>query len=399
MHFGFTEEQDMLRQTVREFGEKKLRPRLRELDDKKEIPEDVIKDMVDLGLFGINISTAAGGSEQDLTSAAIVVEELARADITCATAVYYLVQTGWGMVFDKYGTEQARMEILPKMVKQENFFGIATTEPDGGSDLAAIRTQIKKKGNKWIINGEKAYISGVREAMKLGGGYFGLAKSDPSAGHNGFTCIVFPMGKNVKGLSTTFFEDMGRMGLSTGGFTMKDVEVPDYYVIGEVNKGFYLSMEGFNAARVLVAAACCGAGEGCLDLGIDFIKQRKAFGQPLAKFQGIQFELADNYAQLDAARLLTYQSAWMVDEFYKNKKFTSLQCSKAVAEAKLVAPVVGFKVANDAMNWMGAYGYTKEGLIESGVRGIRSYSVGAEGALNVMRIIIAREVLGKEFMK
>jgi acyl-CoA dehydrogenase len=192
---------------------------------------------------------------------------------------------------------------------------------------------------------------------------------------------------------------MGRMGLSTGGFTMKDVEVPDYYVIGQVNNGFYLAMEGFNAARVLVAAACCGAARGCLDYGIEFIKQRKAFGQSLAEFQGIQFELADNYAQLDAARLVTYRSAWMVDQFYKNKKFTSLECSKAVAEAKLLAPIIGFKVANDAMTWMGAYGYTKEGLIESGVRGIRSYSVGAEGAQNVMRLIIAREILGKEFMK
>jgi len=399
LDFSFTEEEEMLRQTVREFGEKKLRPRIREIDEKKEIPEDVIKGMVDLGLFGISFSSAVGGSDQDLTAAAIVVEELARADFTCATAVYYLVQVGWGMVFDKYGTHEARMEILPKVVKQENFYGIATTEPEGGSDLAAMRTTIKKKGNKWVINGEKAYISGVREAMKLGGGYFGLAKSAPELRHKGFTCIVFPMGRNVKGLSTTLYEDMGRMGLSTGGFTMKDVEVPDYYVIGQVNNGFYLAMEGFNAARVLVAAACCGAARGCLDYGIEFIKQRKAFGQPLAKFQGIQFELADNYAQLDAARLVTYRSAWMVDEFYKNKKFTSLECSKAVAEAKLLAPITGFKVANDAMTWMGAYGYTKEGLIESGVRGIRSYSVGAEGAQNVMRIIIAREVIGKEFIK
>ncbi|WXG43257.1 MAG: acyl-CoA dehydrogenase family protein [Promethearchaeati archaeon SRVP18_Atabeyarchaeia-1] len=399
MDFGFTEEQDMLRQTVREFGEKKLRPRLKEIEERKEIPQDVIKGMADLGLFGINLKSDVGGSEQDLTSAAIVVEELARADFTCATAVYYLVQVGWSMIFDKYGTQQAKAELLPKMIRQENFFGIATTEPEGGSDLAAMRTTISKKGNKWVINGEKAYISGVREAMRLGGGYFGLVKSDPKLGHKGFTCIVLPMGKSVKGLSTTLYEDMGRMGLSTGGFTMKDVEVPDYYAIGQVNNGFYLAMEGFNAARVLVAAACCGAGQGLLDFGIDFIKTRKAFGQPLAKFQGIQFELADNYAQLDAARLVTYRSAWMVDEFYKSKRFTSLQCSKAVAEAKLLAPLIGFKAANDAMSWFGAYGYTKEGLIEAGVRGIRSYSVGAEGATNIMRIIIAREVLGKEFTK
>jgi acyl-CoA dehydrogenase len=194
------------------------------------------------------------------------------------------------------------------------------------------------------------------------------------------------------------FEDMGRMAISTGGFMMKDVRVPDSYRIGEVDKGFYLTMEGFDNARILIAAVCVGAAQRALEIGIDYIKERKAFGRPIGKFEGIQFELADDWAQLQALRSLVFRTAWMQDKRYKENKFTPLEVSRMIATCKLIAPHFAFDVYKHAMIWLGAYGYTKECPLEMGLRGIMSYCVGAEGATNIQRIVIARELLGKDYI-
>jgi len=191
---------------------------------------------------------------------------------------------------------------------------------------------------------------------------------------------------------------MGRMAISTGGFMMEDVHVPDSYRIGEVDKGFYLTMEGFDNARILIAAVCVGAAQRALDIGIDYIKERKAFGRPIGKFEGIQFELADDWAQLEALRLLTYHTAWMNDKKYKEGKFSALEVGKMIAACKLIAPHLAFDIYKHAMIWLGAFGYTKECPLEMGLRGIMSYCIGAEGASNIQRTVIARELLGKEYI-
>jgi acyl-CoA dehydrogenase len=194
------------------------------------------------------------------------------------------------------------------------------------------------------------------------------------------------------------FEDMGRMAISTGGFLMKDVKVPDSYRLGEVDKGFYLTMEGFDNARILIAAVCVGAAQRALEIGMEYIKERRAFGRPIGKFEGIQFELADDWAQLEALRSLVYRTAWMNDEKYKENRFSSLQVSQMIAACKLIAPHFAFDVYKHAMVWLGAYGYSKECPLEMGMRGIMSYCVGAEGATNIQRTVIARELLGKEYI-
>ena len=191
---------------------------------------------------------------------------------------------------------------------------------------------------------------------------------------------------------------MGRMAISTGGFMMKDVKIPDSYHIGEVDKGFYLTMEGFDSARILIAAVCVGAAQRALDVGMEYIKERKAFGRPIGKFEGIQFELADDWAQLEALRSLVYRTAWMNDKRYEENKFTPLEVSKMIAACKLIAPHFAFDVYKHVMIWLGAYGYTKECPLEMGLRGIMSYCIGAEGSTNIQRVIIARELLGKEFV-
>jgi acyl-CoA dehydrogenase len=289
---------------------------------------------------------------------------------------------------------------LPRVTAGEAFLGIATTEPEGGSDiLGACRTKAIRDGDGWLLNGEKMYISGVRESLEMGGVHLLLARTDPDpeAGHRAFTFFALPL-KGTPGITPTFFEDMGRMGISTGGFAMEDVRVPAGHRVGELNRGFYHAMEGFSAARVLIGATCVGAAEAVLDMGMDHIKERQAFGRPLAAYEGVSFPLADHYANLESTRLLVYKGAWTLDQKYGPGTRTHHDIALAAALAKLRAPRVGFGIMNEVADWFGAMAYTKECPVEMGIRAIRSYSIGAEGTSNIMRLIITRELLGAEFL-
>ncbi|MDH7477430.1 MAG: acyl-CoA dehydrogenase family protein [Candidatus Bathyarchaeota archaeon] len=399
--FAFTEEQELFRNALREWCQKSLPlEKIREFDRNGEIPKEIIKQMADLGLLVMTAPQEHGGTGADWVTACIAGEELGYADISIAIPVFWLVESSWGFVVDRYCTEEVREAVIHPAVKGEAFIGIASTESGGGSDVAAFKSAARKEGNDWILNGEKMYISGTEEAKKLGGGYFLLARTSPAppeAPHRGMTGFYLPI--NASGVEINKrFDDMGRMAISTGGFMMKNVRIPDAYRIGEVDKGFYLTMEGFDNARILIAAVCVGAARRALEIGMEYIKERKAFGRPIGKFEGIQFELADDWAQLEALRSLTYRTAWMNDKKYKESKFTPLEVSRMIAACKLIAPHFAFDVFKHAMIWLGAYGYTKECPLEMGLRGIMSYCVGAEGATNIQRIVIARELLGKEYI-
>jgi acyl-CoA dehydrogenase len=396
MDFSFTEDQELFRKSVREFCNKKLAPRAREIEENGDIPREILDDMARQGLFGITISEEYGGAGADLTTAAIAAEEIARADISMATAVYYLVGAGWGFLMDRYGTKEAKEEILPNVTNGMNFLGIASTEATGGSDIAGLKTIMEKRKGKLIVNGAKTFISGVREASRYGGGYVTIVKTDPQLEHKGLSLCYLPV-KNISGITTSIFKQMGREGISTGTINIENVELPERYLIGEWNKGFYYAMEGFNCARTLVAAACIGAAEKALESGIEYIKERQAFGSPLARFEGIQFQLAEDHIRLESAKYFVYKAAWMVDRMYAENRFGHNEINKAVACAKLVAPTTAFEIIKDVMTWYGAYGYTKEAGLERALRGVFSYMIGAEGAQNIMRLIISRELLGKEF--
>jgi acyl-CoA dehydrogenase len=233
------------------------------------------------------------------------------------------------------------------------------------------------------------------------GRYFTLAYLDKkiTPKHRGLTAFILPVEKDTPGLTPTLFEDWGRMGISTGGFAMEDVEVPKHWIIGDPQRGFVYSMEGFSAARVIIAATCIGAAMGGLEIGMDYIKQRKAFGKELGKYEGITFPLADWYSRLMGDRLVMYQSAWMMDQMYAgNEKYNHFDVALWTAMAKLRAPIDAFAILNEVADWHGAFGYTKECELDLGIRGVRSYSIGAEGGMNIMRLIIGRELLGKEFV-
>ena len=403
MDFEFTQDQQLFRDTVRDFAQKEIRPYAREMDEKGEMPKGLVKKMADLGLLGITVPEKYGGPGGDFMLTCIAAEELAKADLSIAIPVFYLVEASWAWVFARHGTEEAKQEILPKVCKGEYFFGIATTEPGGGSDIVgATKTTIAEKDDKYVVNGEKVYISGVRESMELmKGRYFTLAYLDKKAKpkHRGLTAFILPVEKDTPGLTPTLFEDWGRMGISTGGFAMENVEVPKHWIIGDPQRGFVYSMEGFSAARVIIAATCIGAAMGGLEIGMDYIKQRKAFGKELGKYEGISFPLADWYSRLMGDRLVMYQSAWMMDQMYAgNDKYNHFDVALWTAMAKLRAPIDAFAILNEVADWHGAFGYTKECELDLGIRGVRSYSIGAEGGMNIMRLIIGRELLGKDFV-
>jgi len=400
--FSFTEEQELFRKAVREWCEKNLPlEKVREMDSNQRIPREIIRGMADLGLLLMTIPEEHGGTGADWVTTCIAAEELGYADISIAVPVFFLVEASWGFVVDRYCTEQVREEYVKKAVKGDGFVGIATTEAGGGSDVANVKSTGKKEGEFWILNGEKLYISGTEEAKEMGGGYFVLARTapppTPEKHHLGMTAFFLPI--NAPGVEIVKrFDDMGRMAISTGGFVMNNVKIPDSYKIGEEGKGFYLTMEGFDAARLLIGATCLGAAKRALELGMDYIKDRTAFGRPIGKFEGIQFELADDWAELEALRSLVYRTAWMMDKKYQEGKFSAREVSKYISACKLKVPSFAFEVFKHVMLWFGAYGYTKECPLEMGLRGVMSYVIGAEGALNIQRIIIARELLGREYI-
>jgi acyl-CoA dehydrogenase len=401
VEFGFTEEQELFRKAVREWCEKNLPiEKIREMDTQGWIPQSMLKSMGDMGL---NIMTAPeqhGGTGADWVTACIAGEELGYADVSIAVPVLWLVESSWGYIVDKNASERVRSDVIRPAIKGDAFIGIGSTEAGGGSDVAALKSSAKKVGNDWVLNGEKTYISGTEEAKKLGGGYFVLARTSPAppeVPHRGMTGFYVPI--NSAGVEINKrYEDMGRMAISTGGFVMNNVKVPDAYRLGDVDRGFYLTMEGFDDARILISSVCIGAAKRALDIGMEYIKERKAFGRAIAKFQGIQFEMADDWAHIEALRSLTYRTAWMQDMRYKENRFTPHEVTKMIAACKLLAPHLAFDVYKHAMIWLGAWGYTRECPLEMGMRGIMSYCVGAEGATNIQRTVIARELLGRDFI-
>jgi acyl-CoA dehydrogenase len=396
LDFRLTPQQELFRKTVRGFCDEKIFPRSREIDEKGEIiPDDIIKEMVDLGIFGVTIPEEYGGSAssgEELVYAMLAVHEVARGELSMSLPVYTLLNLGWSFLIVRHGSEELKKEVLPNIASGKWFIGVSTTESGGGSDLANIKTTAKKVGDHYLINGEKTYISGVTEATRRGGGHLTLFRTAPELGTKGMTFAYVPA--KSPGVSTTLFKDMGRMGLSTGGFAFKDVQIPSKYVLGQENRGFYVNMEGFNVARVLVASACLGGAEKCLELGADYVKRRVLFGRPLAKFEGISFEMAEDFTELELTKNLLLKGAWMIDQHYKDGSFSNKEINQTIAMCKLRAPLLAVEIVKHSMMYHGALGYSKETPMEMCMRGLMSYVVGAEGGANIMKIIIARELLG-----
>ncbi|MGD0718517.1 MAG: acyl-CoA dehydrogenase family protein [Thermoplasmata archaeon] len=393
MEFELTDEERVFQEAVRKFGDRVLRPNERRIDTEGRIPDEVLHEMAHLGLLAMPVSPEYGGMGASTVLTELASEEIGRGDFSMATAVFFLLEAGWGTILNRHGTEAAKKEVLPPVCAGTAFLGIASTESTGGSDLNGMHTESRRDGTSFVIRGEKAFISGVEEAKRLGGGHLTLAK----APGKGFNFIYVPTRSD--GAATQKFENMGRMGISTGAITYSDVRVPDRFLIGPEGKGFGVAMEGFSVARTFVSAACVGAAERALEEGMKYLRERQVFGQALGKFEGPQFELVDLYTQVEAVKWQCRRAAWLLDRYtLQGDSSHRSEVDRAVASVKLMAPQVAFECVKRVMMWYGASGYTKDVGLELGLRGVMSYMVGAEGGLNIMRIILGRELLGRDFI-
>lgn len=411
--FRENDEQKLIVSSVKEWCEKNLTAeRVREMDDRGHpFPKDLVEGLCNLGYVLGTVPVEHGGPGIDWLTQGLIAEAIGYHDPTIATAAALMaVETGWGFTLDRHCSETIRDKYVKPAMKGEKFLGIATTEPGGGSDVAAFRSTAKKDGDEWIINGEKTFTSGTEECKRWGGGYWINVRTGPpppGAPHRNMTSFFLPI--DAEGVEVQKpYRDAGRMAISTGGFVMNDVRLPDEYRLGEEGKGFYYTMEGFDNARTMIAASCVGVIQRILDIAIPYIREREVFGRPLAKYEAIQFELAEIYLEMEALKLMTRKTCWMQDIRYQEEgwpiktaratTFSPTQIAKWISMIKWKGPSLALDAAKKAMLWFGAAGYTKDYLLEAAWRGVMSYVVGAEGGKNIQKLVVARELLGKEYI-
>ena len=308
LDFDFSSEQELFRRTVREFARKEIAPKIREYERKSEFPWELYRKMGKNGLLGLRLPKEYGGQEADAVTMGILVEEIAR--------VGWQIPLGDIMaeILALHGPDHLKREWLPGMAKGEKILGIANTEPSAGSDAAAITTRAIRKGDNYVLNGEKQYITGIDEC----GAYCLLAKTDPDKGSKGVSMFLVEMTR--PGIEKYKFDALGWKLFSFGGFVLKGVSIPATNLIGEENRGFQYVMETFDLMRSLIAIWCIGLAEEALDENIEYVKQRTAFGRPIGKFESVQSRIVEGYTKLEAARLLSYRTLWLKDKGQKITK-------------------------------------------------------------------------------
>jgi len=402
-----SEDERIFRDNVAEFCRKHIAPKWIDIDERGEIDPQLIKRMADMGLIGLTVSEEYGGQGGSFLEAAIAGEELAYHAPALSLAVLYLLQCSWPYVVERYGMEEAKAEVLTRVTRGEAAVGIASTEAHGGSDVAGVMLKAERRSDgRWVLNGEKAMASlpTIIERLPWGGGWFLIARSgDPAQKHKTITSFLTLLKKNgIRDERITYrpWTEFARRGLDTAAISFNGVEIDDIYRIGDVNGGFRISMEGFNLARSIIGSVCIGCARWLLDQGIEWIKNRRLFGKPIATFQGINFKLADYWTELEAARLLCYKTAWMADRYYRNKdpnvKLSDVALISAMSKLKCAGLAVD--IGEDVMKWFGGAAYFKEVPIFRAWLAAFSYVIGAEGTENVMKYIIARGVLGKDYV-
>ncbi|MEM3638263.1 MAG: acyl-CoA dehydrogenase family protein [Conexivisphaerales archaeon] len=406
-----SQEEQIFRDSIAEFCSKELAPKWERYDEEASVSPKVQLDLLTKlgrqGVLAMMCREENGGQAASETLATIAVEEIAYADPSVATAVYTLLNIGWPFVLERHGNEALAQRVISKVARGEAFFGIASTEAQGGSDIANLKTKAEKEkdGRGYRISGEKSFISGVNEVFSLpwGGGWLLLARTggEGHAGLTAFAALPKEDGRGKGGCTYSLFHGMGRHNLSTGLISFQDFRIEKENLIGEEGRGFYVAMEGFNCARILVAAACVGAARWLLERGAEWVKQREAFGRKISNFQGISFRLSELYGKYEAARMMVYRAARLFDKVYADKAagYRLSDLNGPVAMAKMWGPEVSVEIAQEVMRWFGAVSFTREHPVHRSLLGLLSYVIGAEGSQNIMKYIASRELLGGEYVK
>ncbi len=378
MKLELNEQQKMIQKMVREFAEKEIAPVAADLDKKGEYPTEILKKMAKQGFLGVVIPTEFGGAGLDVISYAIIIEEISR---KCAsTGVITSVHNSLvSYPIMKYGTEEQKKKYLPLLAKGEKIGAFAGTEPNAGSDLGAMQTTAVLKGNKYIINGDKTFITSGPKA----GIFIVFAVTDKEAGSKGISAFIVE--KTMKGFKVgSIFDKMGINANLVSELIFENMEVPKENLLGKEGEGFKIALSTLDGGRIGIASQAVGIAQAALDESVEYAKQRQQFGRPIAKFQAIQWMIADMATRIEAARYLVYNAASAKD---RGDRF-----SKEAAMAKLFASETAMDAVIKAVQIHGGYGYTKEYTVERLFRDAKITEI-YEGTSEVQRMVIAGSLL------
>lgn len=381
MDFAFAPEAEAFRASVRRFAEERLAPHYQRHDRNKTFPEEQLRECAGLGLLGLRISEAYGGSESACTFSGIACEEVAYGDFNVA---YFPLMYGLiGELISKFAGEELKREWLPRMAAGTVVAGLALTEPGAGSDAAGLRCRATRKGDTYVLTGEKSSISFCERADLV---TVFARTGPPEDGARGVSAFVVPT--NLPGISRTTYNSMGSRCLGRGSLFLDGVVVPAAWRIGEEGQGFKMVMSTFDYSRATIGLMCLGAATASLDRTKSHVTTRQAFGRPLAAFQGVSFPIAEHLTFIEAARLLCYKTLWLRD--------SGLPHTTEAAMCKWWAPQVAVHALHDCLLLHGHYGYTDEYPIEQQLRDVIGLEIG-DGTAQIAKIVIVRERLGKEF--
>ena len=373
-----SENQIMIRDTVRDFCEKTIRPVYMQFDESQEFPMDIMRQLGELGFLGILVSEEFGGAGLGYIEYAIIVEELAKIDPSISLSVAAHNGLCTNHIY-QFANESQRKKYVPDLASGKKIGAWGLTESFSGSDAAGLKSTAQKNGDKYILNGSKNFIThgGVGETAVV------MAITDKDKGKKGISAFILE--KGMKGFIVGKKENkLGMRASETVQLTFDSCEVPAENLLGNEGEGFMQAMKILEGGRISIAALSIGLAQGCLDASIKYSKERKQFGKSLSEFQATQFKLSQMATNIEAARLLTYKAAVMKDQGKPN--------TKEAAMAKLFASEIAEKCANDAVQIFGGYGYIKDYPVEKFYRDVKLLTIG-EGTSEIQRIVIARDYL------
>ena len=377
MELELTETQTLIRDTARKVARERVAPQARTLDREEGFPKEQLQELAGLGLMGVNIPAQYGGAEAGVVAYSLAMMEMAAA---CAsTAVAMAVTNMCAELIYKFGTDAQREKFITRLVSGEAIAGsFALSEPHAGSDPGALRTTAARRGDTWVLNGSKQWITS--------GAYAGVMvvwARTGGEGNRGLSAFVVEGG--TKGLHVGKHEDkMGLRGSNTVGLTFEDCEIPAANLLGKEGEGFRLAMIALDGGRIGIASQACGVARAALEASTRYVKDRKAFGQPISEFQGVRFMLANMAMELQAAELMTMRAAWMKEQ---GQPFT-----REASMAKLFASEMAQRACDKAVQLHGGYGYIDEFPVERYLRDARVQTI-YEGTSEIQRLVIARETL------
>jgi butyryl-CoA dehydrogenase len=383
MDFSLTDDQKLLRDTVRHFMESEVHPRIREYDRREHFAEQEIRALGAMGCCGMLVPERWGGADMDTVSYVVMLEEVARVD--AAMAVTLSVTNSVACVpLAKRGSEAQKQKYLLRLARGEILGAFCLTEPQAGSDAAALETRAERRGHGYVLNGTKIWVSTAGHA----GVYVTFAKTDPAAGARGVTAFLIE--PSSPGFHISRYEDkMGLRSSHTGEISFADCEVPVENRLGAEGEGLKIALEALDGGRVGIAAQAVGIAQGALEASVQHAKQRRAFGKSIGEFQAIQWMLADMQTEIEAARGLVYQAAWARDH-------GAARTGALASRAKLYASEMANRVVYKAVQVHGSAGYSRDSDVERMYRDARVIPI-YEGTSEIQRMVIARDLLAKSF--